>query len=129
MKNTTKTKLWKIYFWVLIVISFPTYLWQGFSRFWEIVDLTLFLIAVCGLFAFIWRKTIFSRLVWKINFFIHVAWNIFYLYILPMPEQVAKITEFSEMSHFFAITSSLIFYTPLFFALYLYGFKFPEKNN
>lgn len=96
------------------------YLWQSFSRFWEFTDLVVFFIALIGLFAFSWEKIIFPKLFWKAYFFIHIVWNIFYLYILPLPE---KIIETMEVSQFYISTISVVFYIPLFFALYYYAFQ------
>lgn len=124
MKNSTKSTLWKIYFWITIINGMFVYLWQSFSRFWEIADLIIFSVGIIGLFAFTWEKTILPKLFWKINFFVHIVWNIFYLYFLPLPE---KITETMEISQFAISTISVIYYIPLFFALYFYGFKFNQE--
>lgn len=123
MKNSTKSILWKIYFWITL-LNFFTYLCLGFSRFWEIVDFIIFAVALIGLFAFIWEKIIFPRLFWKINFFTHILWNMFYLYFLPFPEQIKEITEASQ---FTISTTSVIYYIPLFYGLYFYAFKFNQE--
>ena len=124
MKNSTKLILWKIYFWFILINVVITYILQGFSRLWVIADLFIYFIAFVGLFAFIWKKNILNKLFWKTYFFVQIIWNIFYLYFLPLPE---KITESFEMSQFSMATISIIIYIPLFFALYLYGFKFKNK--
>lgn len=120
MKSTTKLRLWKFYFWIILINGLVIYLWQGFLRFWEFADLIIYSMALIGLFAFIWKKIIFSRLTWKIYFFIQILWNIFYLYFLPLPEKIAKSY---EMSHSTTATITFIFYIPLFYGLYLYAFK------
>jgi hypothetical protein len=123
MKNSIKSILWKIYFWITLANGTFVYLWQSFSRFWEVIDLIIFSTAILGLFAFIWKRAIFPKLFWKIYFFVQMFWNIFYLYLLPLPE---KITKTIELSQFNISTIAIGYYVPLFFALYLYGFK-PNK--
>jgi len=120
MENTTKSLPWKIYFWIVIINAVFVYPWQGFSRLWEIADLLIFLMAVVGLFAFVWKKVIFSIGVWKAYFTIQILWNIFYLFILPLPE---KIMDSYQISQITASTITVIFYIPLFYALYVYSFK------
>ena len=70
---------WKIYFWLLIVLTVPSYFWQGFSRSWEIIDFILFIVAMIGLFAFSWQKKMFTQLFWKTYLPTYIIWNVFYV--------------------------------------------------
>ena len=76
-----KKTFWKIYFWFLLIAIIPTYLWQGFSRIWEVIDVILMLVAMLGLFAFCWQKKWFSSMFWKTFFYGYIIWNIFQQYI------------------------------------------------
>ena len=122
-----KRVLWKIYFFLLLAIAVITYIWQGFARFWGIIDLVIFILAMVGLYAYIWRKELITKIFWKVFFIITIFWNIFYLYILPLPEKVLESFEQSGMSNFTGSTLSLILFIPLIVALYLYAFGSLEE--
>lgn len=116
---------WKIYFFLILVLTILTYLWQGFDRIWEVLDLILFVVAMVGLFGFAWKKKFLSSLFWKIYFVIQLIWNIYYYYFLPMSEKTSSVL--IGVPQFLSATFSLIFFIPLFIALYLYGFSEKQK--
>lgn len=121
MKSTTKVNiLWRIYFGFLIINGIFVYLLGGVSTIWEIFDALISCIAFIGLFGYLFKKKIFSKLVWKIYFFVHLLWNIFYFYFIPLQERILDILQTSPSS---MIIGTLIFYLPLFFALYIYAFE------
>ena len=116
---------WKIYFWLLIVLTLPSYLWQGFSRSWEIIDFILFIVAMIGLFAFSWQKKMFTQLFWKTYLPTYIIWNVFYQYFLPLPQKVSEV-DLGGLSQSMTATITWIIFIPLIIALYLYGFKRTE---
>jgi hypothetical protein len=126
MGDNTKSILWKIYFFIILLNATINYLWLGYTRFLEIADLIFFLIAALGLFAYIWKKTIFLKLAWKIYFFVQILWNIFYFYLLPMPEEIAKSFDLPQYA---TASIAMVINIPLFIALYLYAFKFNKLPN
>lgn len=121
---------WKIYFWILFATMIPTYMWQGFSRSWEIIDCIMSTIAMFGLFAFSYKKRIFNILFWRAYLLISIIWNTYYQYFLPFPKKVAAVN-FGGLSHSMIATINLIFFIPLYIALFLYAFKRTElwKNS
>ena len=118
---------WKIYFIVILIAATPSYLKHGFERGWEIIDILIFYLALLGLFCFAWGKSILPKIFWKIFFFTQIIWNIFYLYFVPLPDGVKELTQISQFN---LATINLIFYIPLFLALYFYAFtkKVTEKT-
>ena len=116
---------WKIYFWLLIVLTVPSYFWQGFSRSWEIIDFILFIVAMIGLFAFSWQKKMFTQLFWKTYLPTYIIWNVFYQYFLPLPQKVSEV-DLGGLSQSMTATITWIIFFPLIIALYLYGFKRAE---
>ncbi len=126
-----KKTIWKIYFWFLIICTVPTYLWQGFSRYWEVIDAVLMFVAMVGLFAFCWQKRWLSSTFWKIFFGGYVLWNIFQQYILPLPQVVQQTVEkdMGGVSQPILATFNLLIFIPLLIALYLYAFKNTENNG
>lgn len=138
LKLTMKKIFWKIYFWLLLVAILSESLRQGLSRAWEIVDVVFTLVSMLGLFAFCWQKKLFSAMFWKIFFGSCIVWNIFQQYILPWPQVVQEAMEqeatkrgMDVLSQPVAATINIIFYIPLFVALYLYAFKnrLPKNNK
>ena len=126
-----KKTFWKIYFWFLLIAIIPVYLWQGFSRVWEVIDVVLMLVAMVGLFAFCWQKRWFSLIFWKIFFGGYIVWNIFQQYILPLPQVVQETVEkdMGGLSQPVLATINIVIFIPLFIALYLYAFRNKEAKN
>jgi len=122
-----KKTLWKIYFWLLLITTVPTYLWQGFSRIWEVIDAIAMLVAMLGLLAFCWQKRLLSVIFWRIFFIIYIIWNIFQQYILPWPQTVQE--AMGDLSQSVAATINIITFIPLMIALYLYAFKNAEAKS
>lgn len=120
-----KNKLWKIYFWIVLINGAIAYIWYQFSRLWEIIDLPIFVISMVGLYVYIWKKEVFSKNFWKVFFPIQIAWNIFYFYLNSLPE---KVQSAYDLSPFIISTITIIFYIPLFLALYrlAYNNKFKK---
>ena len=110
---------WKIYFWIIIILSGISYLAVGFGRIWEFVDLVIFAIAFLGLYAFSWQKQVLSRSFWRAFFPAQIIWNIYYLYFMSLPESVA---EEADMSRLLFGTINLLPYIPLMIALFLYTY-------
>lgn len=117
---------WKIYFCFLMVFVVPGYLWQGFSRSWEIVDFAIFVVAMMGLFAYSWQKKMLNQQFWKAYLILYLVWNVYYNYFVPLPQKVTEMLIEMDLGGFpqaTVATTSLVFIIPLFIALYLYGFK------
>ena len=113
--------LWKIYFWFLLLPAIPTFLWVGFSRLWEVIDLIVVTISTVGLFGFCWRKKIITRLFWKFYFLVPLIWQFIYQFIIPLHPKAQGIT--NAPAQVVGNTIGLALLGPLFYALYLYGFK------
>ena len=122
---------WKIYFWVIGLSGICIYFYQGFSRYWEIIDLLVFIPACLGLYGFAWKKTIATPVFWRIYFLIHVGWNLYYQFLVPIVPKAKEMIG-NGTSQFSAGLLNLAFFVPLIIALYLYAFKsniWKSKNN
>ncbi|MEK7078775.1 MAG: hypothetical protein AAB929_01780 [Patescibacteria group bacterium] len=113
---------WKVYFWFLTAFMLSGYLWQGFFRIWEIVDLIISVISLIGLYAFSWRKKIITLAFWKTFFFICIIWNICYQYLIPLPSVPAEVDLGGISKNILAMVLWTPF-IPLMIALYFYGFR------
>ena len=110
---------WKIYFWVIVILSGYSYIVIGFGRIWEFVDICIFATAFMGLYGFAWQKQVLSRSFWRAFFPAQIIWNIYYLYFMSLPESVA---EEADMSRLLFGTINLLPYIPLMIALFLYTY-------
>lgn len=135
-----KPRLWKIYFWFLLIISIGAFIFQGIARNWDIADLLISAIAILGLYAFCWNKKILNQMFWKTFFLANIVWMIALTYIIPPSQQLIEKLPEKEMMVFqqniflfstIGLIISLILLLPLFVALYSYGFKSEGvwKNN
>jgi len=55
---------------------------------WNTIDFLTITISLIGLWAFIWKKRIFTQMFWKIFFAINIAWNIFSAIFIPIPQEI-----------------------------------------
>lgn len=118
-RNLTR---WKVYFWLVVILGILTYWLEGFSRIWEIVDFPINLIAVFGIFEFVWNKKIFAPLFWKIFLILYFLWYGFYLYFIPLPPNLPEL-EWVNWPQPILSTLNFIPYIPQVIALYCLGFK------
>jgi len=84
---------WKIYFWVSLVLSAVGLVTvYGQARVWffsDWVEIITSIIGLIGLFAFIYKKTIFSKLFWRVFFWmIVVSWFFNLIYVFTPLEEV-----------------------------------------
>lgn len=121
MSNTPERRsdFWRIYFFFLLLPGTLGYLWINPLRVYDVIDLASYAVAVAGVGLFIWNKSFLTKSFWKVNFFLHIGWTIFYSYLIPLPETIFGTFGMSQ-----ALLSSLnlIGYIPLYIALYLYAF-------
>lgn len=122
---------WKIYFILLLIIYFMSYMGYEEMRLWELIDLVLFITSMIGLYGFSWSRKLFTPQFWKSFIIASIIWNTGYNYFIPLPAFIDEIIN-SEMSQASLATLSLIPYIPCLIGVYLYGFKRPalwEDNN
>ena len=85
--------LWKIYFYILIALYVPSYLYNftiGLNRFWEFIDIFVTAFCFVGLFGFSWKKGIFSQQCWQSLFWGSIGWFIIYHYFIPIPLHITR---------------------------------------
>ena len=116
-----KGLLWKIYFFLLILILGVRYLLSlselNYSHY---IDLLISILSLVGLVGLAFKKKIFSAKFWKVYFFVYLIWDfLFNIVIDPYVRQ----TKFNPTS-----LIGLVILIPLYIALYIYGFKFMGKK-
>jgi hypothetical protein len=113
---------WKVYFWILLVITVLYHVTLGFPRVWEVINLVFNAIAIIGVFGFSWERPIFRRTFWKIFTPVFVVWLIFGNFILPESQKLSEINPpewYQAIDLVFSLTLTLL----LLLALFLYSFR------
>ena len=112
---------WKIYSWF---ISFLTVICVvligikgGLFNAWRITDFIVTTFEILGLISFAYKKRIFRVVFWEVYFFIAIAWDISYIFLI---EPIFLGKHYSLLVHSLSISISL----PVYIALYLYSFRF-----
>lgn len=114
--------LWKIYFWIIIVLMslsyFDTFM-LGMSIA-DIFDIPITLISTIAFFGYVYKKPFLNSLFWKRWFYIMITWDVFYGVL------ILDYSEFSNISiseAFAMVMIGLVLILPLYIAIYLYGYK------
>lgn len=112
---------WKTYFWVFMALSLSGFSLKGVSGIWGIIDLSISLGALVGVFLFAYRQVLFNSVFWRVYLSLFVAWELFNNVIIEsggggaLPEPAALV--------------GFLFAVPSFLALYLYGFRFLKESS
>lgn len=114
--------LWKVYFWVMIIILAIYHASVGLPRVWEVIDLAHSIIVIIGLFGFCWERKIFTRLFWRVFLAVTIIWMLLYQYYIP-EVQTVHVAPTPEWFSIFDKVFSLAINILLLVALFLYGFK------
>lgn len=118
---------WKSYFWVISILMTLHHLAVydlagGFSRIWEVANITVDIVSMIGLFGFCWEKRIFYQLFWRIFLPVCIIWCVIYTNFIPELQEIAEITTPQIFDTFDMVFSHAIFIL-LIIALFLYAFK------
>jgi len=115
-KSDFKNAVWRGYFFLLIFLHLSKYSsyfiepsHNQFLRLIVCVDVPVTAFALLGFFLFAFQKILFPKIIWKVYFFVYLAWDI----IINM-----GITGLENINLF-----GFSFLLPLYASLYLYGFK------
>jgi hypothetical protein len=117
-KTDRQTLFWRIYFFIIALIHLYSYSDLGtfeviskLGGFILFFDIPLTLTALFGLYLLAFRKRIFTAMFWKTFFCIYITWDFIInilMGLLGLP----------------GIIKGIVFFGPLYMALYFYGFKF-----
>ena len=116
-KTDFRNALWRGYFFLLIFLHLKKYssyfLEPSHNQILHLVvymDVPVTSFALLGLFLFAFRKILFPKIIWKVYFFVYLAWDI---------TINISITGFGIINLF-----GFLLLLPLYASLYFYGFKF-----
>ena len=107
---------WKIYFWLIVILTAIGVLITRFSHPVYIVDFIMISPTLTGFFLYAYKKKWLDVRFWKAFFPICFFWDIYSVLIVSPSVEGSPSTLESSFS--------LIFVLPIWIALYLYAFKF-----
>lgn len=117
---------WKIYFWILLILLLIAYsaILMAMPSVWDFIDPIFSLIALAGVFAYGYKKKLFSANFWRIWLLVIISWDLTYNILLTdylgVAQQLRSIT---EEETFYEELFSWVLIIPEYIALYLLGFK------
>ncbi len=126
--------LWRVYFyyfilcWIIFIFSLAVFpalmeILPGTHNIWlKIVDLVIQLIAIIGLFAYIYQKRIFRPVFWKTFFCVFLIYEFADFLIMALSVQ-----NFTTFFGWWLIVELLL--VPLVIAVFLYAFKSKIDEN
>ncbi len=115
---------WKIFLWINIVLAVFATLGLAVTKnsFWDVFGVANFIIVIVGLYAFIYRKKVFSEIFWLFMFWFNIAYDIIYsFYVLAPNDPLLKNFSFlvsGELPNKFLIMAFSLLDIPLLYAIY-----------
>lgn len=111
--------LWKIYFWLILAIEIASmFVETVHGSVVEITDMVISVISTIGLFGYVYKKQLLSKLFWKFVFIITVIEGLAYTML-----DVLNDPELGVGGMIFVTAFTLIILYPFFLGLYRYGFR------
>lgn len=125
---------WKIYFWIILLISFGTYLYIASTnspKMGDLIELVIAVVSIIGLYSYVYKKATFNKSFWKIFFWVFLLSGIFFAFyqytplnnLIPYTEVFTTFNEdmttLIQDLMFTILFSPLIF--PNFYAIYKLG--------
>lgn len=118
---------WKIYFWFILLLVFGSYsLYLINFRIWEFIDIAFSTVSLFGLFCFAWQQKVASLRIWRMFFFVIIAWTITYQFFISSPVEGVKHVQ--DIHQFLIGTINLLPFLPMLWALYRLGVKQTVTN-
>lgn len=111
---------WKIYFFVVSIFSvfgFISIIFQSESGLPEYISLALWLIAITGVFGFVFLKAIYKKKFWLFFLVLYFIYCIVYYFITGIDLRMGM----SDALYYGSTVFSWVFSLPIFYALYAYS--------
>ncbi len=107
--------LWRVYFWIFVVVILVVCLYEGFPSVWNIIDLALTIAAGVGLFLFAFERVLLNAGFWKVYGLLFIVYKVV---LNALPFLVSWVSPDEPRMYLFSY--------PLFAALILYAFEFEK---
>jgi hypothetical protein len=118
-----KALLWKIYFWIVAVLLIPSFViaivvGNKFSVLLA-VDISLGLIAIAGMYGYVYQKRILKQKFWKRYFPFMIVWELLYGIVyntfINYPGSI-------NLRYIAGMAFAYLLVVPMFFSLYRYSY-------
>jgi len=114
---------YKVYFWLLVPTFGFLYINSTFlnkPNVYDYIDLPFSLFGLAGLFGYVYKKTLFNAMIWKIFLIFIIAWDTLYAFFLYEPQSTNTLSLGVKIG-----AASILFclLLPYYVALYLYGYR------
>ena len=116
---------WRIYSVALALILLPTYsiIMKASPGIFDYLDMIVSVGALMGFVGFAYEFRIISMKLWKIYFFLVIAWDLFYNIIISMVLNLAVHLPYEGKTSWLGALVSFAIIIPEYIALFLYGYK------
>lgn len=116
---------WRIYSVALALILLPTYsiIMKVSPGIFDYLDMIISVGALMGFIGYAYEFRIISMTLWKVYFFLAIAWDLFYNILISMVLNLAVHLPFEEKTTWVGVLVSFAIIIPEYIALFLYGYK------
>ena len=113
---------WKIYFFIFVGLTSLEFISESIeTTIWDIVNIPIMIIAIIGLYGYVFSKNFYKQYFWLCFFVFLIIWDAVYFIFVGIPPD----PELTEMENkyidLFAIILTYILVTPAYIGLLFYG--------
>ena len=113
---------WKIYFFIFVGLTSLEFISESIeTTIWDIVNIPIMIIAIIGLYGYVFSKNFYKQYFWLCFFVFLIIWDAMYFIVVGIPPD----PELTEMENkyidLFAIILTYILMTPAYIGLLFYG--------
>ena len=113
---------WKIYFFIFVGLTSLEFISVSIeTTIWEIVNIPIMIIAIIGLYGYVFSKNFYKQYFWLCFFVFLIIWDAVYFIVVGVPSD-PELTEIeNKYIGLFAIAFTYILMTPAYIGLLFYG--------
>jgi hypothetical protein len=118
-----KLTAWKFYFWIILAFDMISFVLPFDRREWEIVETCFFVVALCGLFGFCWKRRIIGRLFWQVFFAAFLCWLLIYFTLGRSQAMQTSLGSVPAPTLVVVAIVAAALHAPMVAGLFLYAFR------
>lgn len=126
MKRITDRFLWKVYFTLMVILTFVSA--DTFStRISDVIGLIVAVPAFIAMYGFCFRTAILKKEFWRVYFVICIFWNYIHMFVVGVGTELPDGSiQILDKNNYPVLIVSFIFLIPLILILYRYAFREEE---
>lgn len=120
--SLTRSIWWKIYFFIITILSalgYTVYLFSEASGIAEYLSIVMFVIGAVGLYGYVFLRKIGWPVFWMVFLFVLIGYSILYYFVTDLELQ----GEMDDTTYYISNAIGFLISIPWYFALFLYGRK------